>query len=232
MGSALSPAEVSQKYHGKEEWWIMEHPQHTVTISWPFYLQKTAVTQGQWEKVMENNPSEFQEFGGDLPVERVSWNNALRFIGKLSKIEKNNKYRFPTEAEWEYACRAGTTTDFSFGDDPFELEQYAWYDQNSGQRTHPVGTKKPNPWYLYDMHGNVLEWVEDDWHDNYDGAPLDSSAWVETDKGPVHMIRGGSYRSSARFCRSARRSRPPRKLEGVGFRLAMSVTLENGVSIP
>jgi formylglycine-generating enzyme required for sulfatase activity len=120
---------------------------------------------------MDSNPSHFK--GDHQPVGNVSWNDAQEFIKKLNDKEGNNKYRLPSEAEWEYAVRAGTTTRYSFGDDVSKLGDYAWCDSNSGGTTHETGQKEPNPWGLYDIHGNVWEWVQDWWHDNYNGAPTD-----------------------------------------------------------
>jgi len=119
---------------------------------------------------MENDPSNNK--GDDLPVGMVSWYDVQEFIRKLNEREGSVKYRLPSEAEWEYSARAGTTTRYSFGDDESELEDYAWYYKNSDGKTHSVGQKKPNPWELYDMHGNVWEWVQDEWHDTYEGALL------------------------------------------------------------
>ena len=135
-------------------------PVHEVRISKAFYLGKHEVTQGQWQKVMGNNPSIFK---GDaiLPVENVSWEDVQEFIHKLNAKEGDTKYRLPTEAEWEYAARARTATIYSFGNDERQLGEYAWYFPNSGNKTHPVGQKKPNAWGLHDMHGNVWEWVQD-----------------------------------------------------------------------
>ena len=115
-------------------------------------------------------------------------------------------YRLPSEAEWEYACRAGSETEFCFGDDAKRLGEFAWYSENSESKTHPVGEKKPNAWGLYDMHGNVWEWVEDDWHDSYEGAPDDGSAWIDKPRGSDRVVRGGSWGDVARYCRSAVRS--------------------------
>ncbi|WP_440945482.1 formylglycine-generating enzyme family protein [Methanosarcina sp. T3] len=144
------------------EEYINEDLAKKVEIKKPFYLGKFEVTQGQWREVMGSNPSYFE--GDDLPVERVSWDEVQEFIEKLNEIEGIDKYRLPSEAEWEYACKAGTTTRYSFGDDEAKFGDYAWYGQNSGLKTHPVGQKKPNPRGLYDMHGNVMEWVESDTH--------------------------------------------------------------------
>ncbi len=194
-----------------------EGPVHRVKLANAFYMGKYEVTQKQWREVMGNNPSYFK--GDNLPVERVSWNDAQEFIQKLNEKEGTDKYRLPSEAEWEYAARAGTTTRYSFGDDESKLGDYAWYDANSGGKTHEVGQKKPNPWGLYDMHGNVWEWVQDKWHDNYNGAPTDGSAW-EGD-GSVRVARGGSWTYEAWRCRSAYRTYGGPGIHGdnLGFRL-------------
>jgi formylglycine-generating enzyme required for sulfatase activity/predicted MPP superfamily phosphohydrolase len=164
-----------------------EGPLHHVKIENVFYMGKYEVTQQQWRAIMGDNPSSFT--GDDnLPVERVSWDDVQEFIRKLNEKEGTDKYRLPSETEWEYACRAGTSTRYSFGDSESELGYYAWYKDNSDYETHPVGQKKANQWGLYDMHGNVLEWVQDCWHDNYSGAPTDGRAWV------VSCVYEGAYR--------------------------------------
>lgn len=180
-----------------------EDPIHKITIKYSFYMGKYPVTQTQWEKVMGNNPSNFK--GEDRPVENVSWKDVQEFVKKLNNKESADKYRLPSEAEWEYVCRAGTQTRYSFGDDESKLNEYAWYNQNSGSETHPVGQKKPNSWGLYDIHGNVWEWVQDRWHDNYEKAPFDGSAW-EDGSSPLHVMRGGSWCLNAGYCRSADRN--------------------------
>ena len=174
-----------------------------VKMDQDFYLGKYPVTQQQWEAVMGNNPSNFK--GGSLPVETVSWDDAQIFIQKLNQLSGKKLYRLPTEAEWEYACRAGTTSEYYFGDDASQLGEYAWFGGNSGQTTHPVGQKKPNEWGLYDMAGNVWEWT-DSWYDS---------------SRSYRVIRGGSWFPSAVFCRSARRSyySPDDRNDDVGFRL-------------
>jgi len=194
---------------------------HHVNIEKAFHMGKYEVTQKQWREIMGDNPSHFK--GDDLPVEKVSWDDVQEFIKKLNEKENTNKYRLPSEAEWEYACRAGTTTRYSFGDSESKLGDYAWYRDNSDKKTHPVGQKKPNSWGLYDMHGNVLEWVRDSWHDSYDGAPADGSAW-EGD-GAYRVIRGGSVDLDARSCLSARRGRddPRERDSDLGFRLLKSL---------
>ncbi|MGP8322084.1 MAG: SUMF1/EgtB/PvdO family nonheme iron enzyme, partial [Methanosarcinaceae archaeon] len=178
-------------------------PVHTVKIRTPFYLGIYPVTQREWNAIMGNNPSIFN--GNDLPVETVSWDDAQEFIKKLNEKESTDKYRLPSEAEWEYAARAGTTTRYSFGDDDSKLGEYAWYSKNSGDKTHPVGSKKANPWGLYDMHGNVWEWVQDEWHDTYNGAPNDGSAW-EDGSGASRVLRSGGCFYLIKNCGSANRN--------------------------
>ena len=168
---------------------------------------------------MGANPSKFAKCGDDCPVEQVSWEDVQRFIEKLNLIEKTQSYRLPTEAEWEYACRAGTTTEYSFGDGASKLGEYAWYKDNSKDSTHQVATKKPNLWGLFDMHGNACEWVEDDHHGSYKGAPADGRAWVDNPRGSDRMIRGGSWQHDAYSCRSAARDNSD---GDEGFRLAKS----------
>ena len=179
-----------------------EKPMHRVTLSQPFYLGKYEVTQAQWQAVMGKNPSENT---GDpsLPVEKVSWNDVQDFIKKLNAKEGGNAYRLPTEAEWEYAARAGTTTVYSFGDDPGLLKEYGWYDDNSGRKTHPIGRLKANPWGLYDMHGNVLEWVAD-WYVSY--LPDHQTDPKSSPNGSSRVVRGGSFGDSPELLRSTRRA--------------------------
>ena len=195
-----------------------EGPVHKVKIPNNFYLGKYEVTQEQWREVMGDSPSIYK--GDDLPVEQVSWDDVQDFTKKLNQKEGTDKYRLPSEAEWEYAARAGTTTRYSFGDDGGELGDYAWYGDNSGNKTHPVGQKKPNPWGLYDMHGNVWEWVQDLYHSDYKGAPTDGSAW-ESGSGSFRVLRGGGWGNVAQVCRSALRydDDPGYRGEGGGFRL-------------
>ncbi|MCL2123276.1 MAG: formylglycine-generating enzyme family protein, partial [Desulfovibrionaceae bacterium] len=136
-----------------------ETPAHRVTISKPFYLGKCEVTQEQWEAVMGSNPSRFK--GPHHPVDSVSWNDAQEFVRRLNVKERHKRYRLPTEAEWEYAARAGTSTAYFFGDDSSALPGYAWYFGNSDSTSHPVGQKPPNAWGLHDVHGNVFELTRD-----------------------------------------------------------------------
>lgn len=195
-----------------------EGPVHHVRIGNAFYIGKYEVTQKQWQDIMGAKPSNFK--GDDLPVDSVSWNDAQQFIKKLNERENTNKYRLPTEAEWEYAVRATTTTGYYFGNSGSELENYAWYKKNSGLTTHPVGKLKPNRWDLRDTYGNVLEWVQDKWHNSYNGAPTDGSAWL-TDGGPEQVLRGCGYLDQVESCRSAaRQGADASKSEyNIGFRL-------------
>ncbi|MCK5661051.1 MAG: SUMF1/EgtB/PvdO family nonheme iron enzyme, partial [Methanosarcinales archaeon] len=199
-----------------------ESPVHKVTISKPFEIGTYPVAQWEWKAIMENNPSRFK--GDDLPVENVSWNDVQKFITRLNDKEGTEKYRLPSEAEWEYACRAKTTTRYSFGDDEGKLSEYAWYVENSDGKTHMVGKKKPNPWGLYDMHGNVWEWMQDQWHDNYKGAPADGSAW-ESESGSPRVLRGGSWSFNARHCQAALRFRYVSGFRdlSLGFRLLREI---------
>ena len=196
-----------------------EVPVHKVTISRPFYLGRYEVTQEQWASVMGNNPSEFENWGN--PVERVSWDDVQVFIKKLNQKASGGTYRLPTEAEWEYAAGAGKSTEYFFGDYEGELGRYAWYNDNSGGKTHPVGQKQANPWGLYDIYGNVWEWVQD-WYGEYRGGA------VTDPKGPslgsARVFRGGSWRNSAGRCRSATRVdfSPDFRDDLLGFRLAFS----------
>jgi len=201
----------------EEDRWSAEGPVHHVNIGKAFYMGRYEVTQKQWRAIMGDNPSYFK--GDNLPVEQVSWYDAQEFIRKLNEKESTDKYRLPSEAEWEYACRAGTITKYSFGDSESNLGDYAWYDDNSDLKTHPVGQKKPNPWGLYDLYGNVREWVQDTLSD-YNGAPTDGSAW-ESGDGTYRVSRGGGCNYGAGACRSAFRNfeGSNRSLSNLGFRL-------------
>jgi formylglycine-generating enzyme required for sulfatase activity len=181
-----------------------ERPQHQVTLSQPFYLQTQPVTQGQWKRLMGENPSFFHECGADCPVENVSWDGVQEFIKKLNQMEKTDKYRLPTEAEWEYACRAGSTQSYCFGEGEAELGEYAWYADNSQKSTHPVGRLKPNAWGLYDMHGNVYEWCQD-WYEDYPPGPVTDPRGPSS--GEYRLLRGGSWDGEAGDVRSAYRHR-------------------------
>jgi formylglycine-generating enzyme required for sulfatase activity len=238
-----------------EEGRVQDETQHQVTISKDYYLGVTEVTQGQYEKVMGTNPSNFQGnkiegSSSNHPVDRVSWEDAVEFCKKLSELPEEKGagrvYRLPTEAEWEYACRAGSKTAYSFGDNSRDLGNYAWFGNNSGSKeldsaailkdtpqrymdilvsarcaTHPVGEKKANAWGLYDMHGNVWEWCSD-WYGGYPkGAVSDPVGPIQ---GSRRVDRGGSWLLEAARCRLAIRFRrlPSVREYDLGFRVALS----------
>jgi len=205
--------------------------QHEVTISKDYYLGVYEVTQAQYEKVIGKNPSRFQgaivgNENADLPVDNVSWDDAVAFCKKLSDLPEEKKaglvYRLPTEAQWEYACRAGSKTAYSFDDEEGLLPEHGWFNRNSSNRTHTVGLLEPNAWGLYDMHGNVWEWCSD-WHEEYPkGAVSDPSGPRE---GSGRVSRGGGWGLVAAFCRSASRNwyDPSfRDNRDNGFRVALS----------
>jgi formylglycine-generating enzyme required for sulfatase activity len=180
-----------------------EKPAHQVTINNSIYMGKYEVTQAQWQQVMGSNPSRFKNCD-QCPVEMVTWNDVQEFIKKLNAMNDGSTYRLPSEAEWEYACRAGTTNDYA-GD----LDAMGWYDKNSERKTHAVGQKQPNAFGLYDLHGNVWEWCEDWYHDNYNGAPTDGSAWLGGGEQKKRVLRGGSWVNHANSLRSAQRHTYP-----------------------
>ncbi len=242
-----SPETESERYDD-------ESPQHEVTVQ-SFFLSKYPITQAQWREVarlpqvnreLDPDPSGFK--GDRFPVESVSWQRAVEFCDRLSAVT-GRTYRLPTEAEWEYACRAGTTTPFHLGETiTTHLANYdgsVYQQESKGQdrkQTTNVGSFPPNAFGLYDMHGNVWEWCLDHWHENYDGAPTDGSAWLDQsvlltetrerittessdsltaeDEGESHVIRGGSWDLNPRDCRSASRFRlhPDSRYDGLGFR--------------
>jgi len=194
-----------------------ETPVHRVRISQGFEIGKYEVTQAQWEAVMNSNPSSFK--GANLPVEDVSWDDAKKFIGRLNARNDGYVYRLPTEAEWEYACRAGSTGDYA-GD----LDAMAWYSENSEGKSHPVRKKQPNAWGLFDMHGNVWEWVEDWYGRNYyERGPTVDPQGSGADS--YRVVRGGAWLSSAGLLRSAfRHSRTPDdRGHSLGFRLVRTL---------
>ena len=183
-----------------------ENSQHQVTIANPFYLGKYEVTQAQWIAVMGTDPSRDCGIGVNYPVYYVSWDDCKTFIQALNQMGVGT-FRLPTEAEWEYACRAGTSTRFYWEDDSNYslINLHAWYDSNTNFHSHEVGEKQANSWGLYDISGNVWEWCEDDLHGTYNGAPSDGSAWVDLTRSPYRIARGGSWGYSTHYCRSAYR---------------------------
>ncbi|MBO1347756.1 MAG: formylglycine-generating enzyme family protein [Hormoscilla sp. GUM202] len=213
----------------KGRWYDSEGPQHRRTIT-PFFMGKFAVTQAQWLAVMNSNPSNWK--GENLPVENVSWNDAVEFCQRLSR-QTGRDYRLPSEAEWEYACRASTTTPFHFGETiTTDLanynSDYTYADGPKGiyrQKTTPVGSfGVANAFGLYDMHGNVWEWCADPWHENYQGAPSDGRVWQSGGDDSRRMRRGGSWDNNPIHCRSAFRNRDSSdyKYSSFGLRVASS----------
>ncbi len=199
-----------------------EKPAHTVRVS-DFSIGKYEVTQAQWRAVMGSDPSELYNKGCDqCPVERVSWNDIQDFLKKLN-AQTGKRYRLPTEAEWEYAARGGNQSRGYLYSGSNTIDEVAWYDDNSGGNTRPVGGKKHNELGLYDMSGNVWEWCEDDWHSNYNGAPTDGRAWVDSSRASNRVNRGGGWISVARYCRAALRdsNTPTFRSYSLGFRLAL-----------
>jgi formylglycine-generating enzyme required for sulfatase activity len=211
-----------------------EIPQHLVKVS-QFLMGRYAVTQAQWRMVadyksedreLNADPSNFK--GDHRPVENVSWEEAQEFCKRLSK-HSGKIYRLPSEAEWEYACRAGTETPFHFGETiSTELAKYdGTFTYNNSpkgkfiQETADVGSFPANDWGLFDMHGNVWEWCQDNWHSNYEGAPIDGSAWLTENENDPHIARGGSWNFNPRACRSAYRyfGSPVSRDYIIGFRL-------------
>jgi len=194
-----------------------ERPVRTVRITRPFRLQKTEVTQLQWEQVMGRNPSRFPACGPTCPVENVTWQEAEAFVQQLNRRAPGKGYRLPTEAEWEYAARAGTTGDYG---GTGVLSEMGWFDDNSQNRTRAVAQKRPNAWGLYDMHGNVWEWVRDWWD------PAAYPRMVDTDPtgpaaGETRTLRGGSWRRGSLYARSAMRDFATDFSRGdIGLRLA------------
>ena len=199
---------------------VDEQPPHAVTVR-SFLIGKTEVTQKQWTDVMGNSPSYFYGCGQDCPVEAVSWDDVGKFIYKLN-MKTGQKYRLPSEAEWEYSARSGTTTEWSFGNDESRLGDYAWYSGNSDGKSHAVMQKLPNKFGLYDMHGNVWEWVADCYHINYQNAPLNGSSWISSCNGEYAAMRGGSWDLRTNYSRSAFRQKtsPDSRHYNLGFRLA------------
>jgi formylglycine-generating enzyme required for sulfatase activity len=195
-----------------------EGPVHRVSVK-KFALGKTEVTQGQWKAIMGSNPSRFSNCGDDCPVEQVSWSDAQEYIRKLN-AKTGKQYRLPSEAEWEYACRAGGRQQYCGSDN---LDSVGWYNQNSSSSTHPAGRKQANAFGLYDMTGNVWEWVEDSYHDSYNGARANGSAWVGD--GAQRVLRGGAWFSNPQLVRAAYRFGvvTPSRNNGYGIRLARTL---------
>jgi formylglycine-generating enzyme required for sulfatase activity len=192
-----------------------EKPAHQVNMEKPFAMGKTEVTQQQWFAVMGNDPSHFASCGDTCPVENVNWNDAQEFIKRLN-ARTGKQYRLPSEAEWEYACRAGGKMEYCGSD---EVDNVAWNGSNSGNTTHPAARKQANAFGLYDMNGNVWEWLEDSWHNNYVGAPAEGVVWQGD--GVQRIMRGGSWGDVSQGTRAAIRVGlvPSIRINSNGFRL-------------
>ncbi len=233
MGSPNQPNRLARNARPANAAEASERPQHRDLITRPFEIGNYEVTQGQWQAVMGSNPSSFK--GPKLPVTNVSWNDAMEFIARLQTFDQNHTYRLPTEAEWEYACRAGSAGDFSGEEfkppgknepnrtpeeDEKILQTIGWFSANAFNHPHPVGQLKPNAWGLHDMHGNVREWCQD-WYD----ASYYKTSSAEDPPGPpsgaMKVNRGGGWQSPAYVCRSAARryNLPTERNSLIGFRL-------------
>ena len=202
-----------------------EGPPHSVTVP-SFAMGRAEVTQGQWRAVMGSNPSRHIECGNDCPVDSVNWDDIQGFIQKLN-AKTGKSYRLPSEAEWEYAARAGSTGKWSFGDGEWKLGQHAWYYENSSRKTNPVATKQSNAFGLFDMQGNVVEWMQDCWNTNYIGAPTDGSAWTAGNCSQ-RVQRGGSWTNNSAFTRVTNRSwfDMASRFDTSGFRVAQSLIVK------
>lgn len=192
-----------------------EQPPHSVQVV-PFFMSRFEITQAQWSAVMGDNPSRFRD--PRRPVDQVTWELAMDFVSRLNRLERTNRYRLPSEAEWEYAARAGTSTRWFFGDEPHRIGQSAWIEGREG--THAVGRKAANPWGLYDMYGNVWEWVLECYHPNYTDAPPDARPWAGGNC-ERRVMRGGGWDSDAMSARSAARGSYPHGMgdAATGFRI-------------
>lgn len=206
---------------GSEQGLPLEIPVHKVAIERDFFLGVFPVTQGLWQKINGNSPSSFQ-IGDSWPVENVDWQDACRFCLKFGSLI-GKKVRLPTEAEWEYACRAGTTTEYYWGNESKDALEYAWFELNSLDSTHAVGTKKPNQWGLHDMAGNVWEWCADLWWADYRADALEPQRSSTEMKRRV--IRGGAWDMDVFRCRSAYRSCEGESISSkkIGFRILIEI---------
>ena len=234
IGSGSTPAEEADRWGGLESWYESEHPRHEVHIPRPFYMGIAPVTNGQYRSFLsanqydgkqdcdENYLKHFRSNGmskeRNHPVVWVSWKNAMAFCEWA-------KLRLPSEAEWEYACRAGTETPWFTGSQEGTLPAHAWFKDNSKGRTQTLAKLPPNSWELHDMHGNVWEWCEDVWHDDYKEAPSDGNAWLEGGDSTQRVLRGGSCQAAAHFCRSCHRHSHQfsYSLDTYGFRVVLPI---------
>jgi formylglycine-generating enzyme required for sulfatase activity len=204
-------------------------PLHRVSLKRSFAMTRYEVPQNLWQAVMGNNPSRWK--GPRNAAEMFSYDEATEFCRRVTVqlrdaglIEAKQIVRLPSEAEWEYAARAGTTTRYAFGDDIAPLDEYAWSHRNAAGNDPPVGAKRPNAWGLYDMHGYLWEWCADSWHDRYDGAPTDATPWSPGAAAPTRVLRGGSWKDPAERLTSSYRRPAPRSLadDAVGLRCVLA----------
>ncbi|MEX2026327.1 MAG: formylglycine-generating enzyme family protein, partial [Pirellulaceae bacterium] len=220
---------------GKASGDAVEKPAHKVALAHPFSIAKYEVPQNLWEAVMGSNPSKWK--GKRNSVEMLSFDDAQDFCRQATElmrgaklIQAGEQIRLPSEAEWEYCARAGTTTKYSWGDDAQPIDDYAWYTGNAKGNDPPVGAKKPNPWGLYDMHGYLWELCSDTWHDTYDGAPADGRAWQD-DAARSVVARGGSWKDPAESLTSSFRSKfaADAKDDALGLRCVLAAVTAAGV---
>jgi len=208
---------------------VAERPPHRVTIARPFFMARYEVPQNLWQAVLGADPSRWR--GPRNSVEMLSWDDAVEFCSQATEklraaklIGPKQVVRLPSEAEWEYAARAGTTTRYSFGDDLDDLDAHAWSTRNAAGNDPAVGAKKPNAWQLFDMHGYLWEWCADAWHDNYDGAPKDGRPWMLGGDAGKRVLRGGSWKDPAERLTSTYRRAAPRELkdDAIGLRCVLA----------
>jgi formylglycine-generating enzyme required for sulfatase activity len=205
-----------------------QRPVRRVVLKHDFHVARYEVPQNLWEAVMGGNPSRWK--GARNSVEMLTYDEAVRFCQRATTlmreaklIEPKQVIRLPSEAEWEYFARAGTTTLYSFGDDPKELGDYAWFTGNAAGNDPPVGAKKPNPWKLYDIHGYLWEWCADPWHDDFKGAPSDASVWQNDGDSKHAVLRGGSWKDPAEKLTTSHRRKAEKSLkdDAVGLRCVL-----------
>ena len=206
-----------------------ERPVHQVSFASSLWVQTMELTQAQWKAVMGTHPwssmPNMRE-GDDYPASMMTWSDAQQFVKQLNQLDPGHGYRLPSEAEWEYACRAGSTRAYGFGNDRNKLKDYAWFDANASQvgesYAHGVWQKKPNAWGLFDMLGNVWEWCQDSYQDSYQGAPPNGAALVAPDR-DSHVYRGGGFRNAERFARASARAGLDEEdySDNIGFRVVM-----------
>jgi len=209
-------------------------PVHEVSLNHRFYIAKYEIPQNLWQAVVGENRSKWK--GPRNSAEMLSFDEAVQFCRQATLLMRAEKLisedqiiRLPTEAEWEYVARAGTTTRYSFGNDPAASDAYAWHTGNAAGNDPPVGAKKANPWGLYDIHGYLWEWCADDWHDSYHGAPRDGKVWDGNGQTTHGVLRGGSWKDTADQLTSSYRRRAPKELrdDAVGFRCVLAKTMSH-----